>query len=103
MENLRVYLTKQSSGYGFSILPNQKLKIIEEFGDRANPASFIVVNYGRKSNFQSMLGWLETAVLPLLLGMYNQEDLKKIKTVSFYDPESDTKIEDLDLYEQSIS
>ena len=50
-----------------------------------------------------MLGWLETAVLPLLLGMYNQKDLKKIKTVSFYDPESDTKIEDLDLYEAPIS
>jgi hypothetical protein len=103
MENLRVYLTKKSEGYGFSLLPNQKLKVIEEFGDKAYPASYIFVNYGLRKNFQSMLGWLETAVLPLLLGITDQQDLKKIKTVSFFDPESDTQIEELNLYGQTVS
>ena len=103
MENLRVYLKEQSDGYGFSLLPNQKLKVLEEFGDKAHPASFIVVNYGRKGNFKSMLGWLETAVIPLLLGIDDKEDLKRIKSVSFFDPDSNTQIEELKLDESTIS
>jgi hypothetical protein len=97
MENLKIYVSENSDGYAFSLTLTQKKLLQETFGEKVHPASHIFVNYGIRNNFKAMLNWLEKAVLPVLLGINDKNDIKGLKTISFYDPQTDLMIDKLNL------
>ncbi len=85
MENLTIYVSQSNEGFAFVLLPTQRKTLKEYFGEVANPAKRILVNYDFKSGFEKFYMPLEKYILPALLGLENIEDLKKIKTYSFID------------------
>ena len=97
MENLKIYVSQSADGFAFALLPSQRKSLREYFGDVANPAKRILVNYDLKSGFEKFYSPLEKYILPALLGLENIEDLKKIKSYSFIDPHSRNVIDTLTL------
>ena len=93
MENLKIYVSKSVDGYGFSLMPSQIRTIKGVFGDNAHPAKQIMVDYDLKSGFEKFYGKLERFILPALIGLENQEDMKKIHAIDFIDPYTDKIID----------
>lgn len=99
MENLKIYVSKSVDGYGFSLMPSQIRTIKGVFGDNAHPAKQIMVDYDLKSGFEKFYGKLERFILPALIGLDNEEDLKKLKGINFVDPFTNDIINTLTLNE----
>ena len=95
MENLKIYVNQSVDGYAFTLLPSQ-IKVVKKlFGDSAHPAKQILVDYDLKSGFEKYYRKLEKFILPALIGLENEEDLKKITGVDFIDPYTDNVIDTL--------
>lgn len=86
MENLKVYVSKTYDGYGFTLLPSQRAFIKTLFGEKAHPANQIMVDYDLKSGFEKFYSKLERFIIPALVGLDDQEDLKQFKEINFIDP-----------------
>ncbi len=55
MENLKVYVNQSVDGYAFTLLPSQIRTIKGVFGDAANPAKQIMVDYDLKSGLKNSM------------------------------------------------
>ena len=87
MTSLRINVNKQLDGYSFSIAPSVR-EFIKKLFPNAHPANNIFVAYDTKSDFDLYYGKLETYIFPALLGIDNDNDLKKIDEIEFVDTQT---------------
>lgn len=93
MEYLKIYVNQSADRYAFTLLPSQ-IKVVKKlFGDSAHLAKQILADYDLKSGFENYYRKLEKFILPALIGLENEEDLKKINGVDFIDPYTDNIID----------
>ena len=71
-------------GYSFSSSPSIR-DFIQRLFPNAHPANNIFVAYDTKSDFEIYYGKLENYIFPALLGVENENDLKKIDEIQFVD------------------
>jgi hypothetical protein len=95
MNNLKIYVNQSVDGYAFTLLPSQIKMVKKIFGESAHPAKQILVDYDLKSGFEKYYKKLEHFILPALIGLENEEDLKKINNIDFIDPYTDKVIDTL--------
>lgn len=75
-------------GYTFSITPSIRQMIKDWFPD-SYPANNIFVAYDTKSDFEVYYGKLETHIYPALIGVDNQNELrKKVSEIQFIDTQT---------------
>lgn len=82
MEKLRIYYGVQGNGITFELLLSAQRTIKEMFPDAQLPKS-IFVCYDWRQDFANHHANLEKYIFPALLGLTNDQDLKKIKQVEF--------------------
>jgi hypothetical protein len=88
MEAIRISVNKQMDGYTFSITPSIRQMIKTWFPD-SHPANNIFVAYDTKSDFELYYGKLATHIYPVLLGVDNQNELrKKVNEIQFIETQS---------------
>jgi hypothetical protein len=87
MNSLKISVNKQLDGYSFSIAPSIREFIKKEFPN-AYPANNIFVAYDTKSDFGLYYEKLENYIFPALLGIDNENDLKKIDEIEFVDSQT---------------
>lgn len=87
MNSIRINVNKQMDGYSFSITPSIR-EIIKKLFPNAHPANNIFVGYDMRSDFEMYYGKLENRIFPVLLGVDNENDLKKIDEIQFVDTPS---------------
>ena len=75
-------------GYTFSITPSIR-QMIKNWFPNSYPANNIFVAYDTKSDFEVYYGKLETYIYPALLGVDNQNELrKKVDEIQFIDTQT---------------
>jgi hypothetical protein len=87
MNAIKINVNKQMDGYTFSILPSVR-DFIKKLFPNAHPANSISVGYDIKSDFAIYLGKLENHIFPVLLGVDDKDDLKKIDEIQFVDTQN---------------
>lgn len=88
MEAIKISVNKQMDGYTFSITPSIRQRIKDWFPN-SHPANNIFVAYDTKSDFEVYYGKLETYIYPALLGVDNQNELrKKVNEIQFIDTQT---------------
>ena len=83
MEKIRINYGIQGNGMTFG-LDSDDYKAIKSNFLNAQPAKRIFVEYDWRSDFKKNHAQLEKYVFPALVGLTNEEDLKKIKRIEFY-------------------
>jgi hypothetical protein len=83
MEKIRINYGVQGNGMTFG-LDSDDYKAIKKSFPNAQPAKRIFVEYDLRSDFKKNHAQLEKYVFPALVGMTNEEDLKKIRKIEFY-------------------
>lgn len=74
-------------GYSFSITPSIR-EFIKKLFPNAHPANNIFVGYDTRSDFEIYYGKLENHIFPALLGVDNENDLRKIDEIQFIDTQT---------------
>ena len=87
MNTIRINVNKQMDGYSFSISPSIR-DFIKSLFPNAHPANNIFVAYDTKSDFEIYYGKLENQIFPALLGVDNENDLKKFDEIQFVDTQT---------------
>jgi hypothetical protein len=87
MTAIKINVNKQMDGYSFSITPSIR-DFIKRLFPNAHPANNIFVGYDTKSDFEIYYGRLENHIFPALLGVDNENDLKKIDEIQFIDTQT---------------
>jgi len=88
MEAIKINVNKQMDGYTFSITPSIR-QMIKNWFPNSHPANNIFVAYDTKSDFEIYYGKLETYIYPALLGIDNQNELrKKVNQIQFIDTQT---------------
>lgn len=82
MEKLTIQYQYKRDCMVFAIKWRDLLALKTLFPD-AQPAENIFVQYDMKSGFEKYHPQLENYIFPVLVGFFNPDDLKKIKTVEF--------------------
>lgn len=82
MEKVIIHYGIQGNGMRFNLTIKSYDEIKATFPD-AQPAKGLFVEYDFRTNFADYHPHLENYVFPALVGLANQEDLKKIKRVEF--------------------
>jgi hypothetical protein len=82
MEKVIIHYGIQGNGMRFNLTFKSYNDIKSAFPD-AQPAKGLFVEYDFRTNFAVYHPHLENYVFPALLGLANQEDLKKIKRIEF--------------------
>ncbi len=101
MNAIRINVNKQMDGYSFSITPSIREAIRMQFPN-AHPANSIFVGYDTRSDFESYIGKLEQYIYPALLGMDNDNDLKRLDEVQFVDNQTGTILHKLMLRDEKV-
>lgn len=84
MDTIQVNVNKQMDGYSFSISPSVRESLKKNFPN-SHPANNIFVAYDTKSDFETYYGKLENYIFPALLGVENENDIKRIDEILFVD------------------
>lgn len=84
MTAIKINVNKQLDGYSFSISPTIR-NLIKTLFPNAHPANNIFVAYDIKSDFEIYRTKLDNYIFPALLGVDNENDLKKIDEILFID------------------
>lgn len=87
MNAIKINVNKQMDGYSFSITPSIR-EFIKKLFPNAHPANNIFVAYDTKSDFEIYYGKLENYIFPALLGVDNENDLKKLDEIQFIDTQT---------------
>lgn len=87
MNAIKINVNKQMDGYSFSITPSIR-EFIRKLFPNAHPANNIFVAYDTKSDFEIYYGKLENYIFPALLGVDNENDLKKLDEIQFIDTQT---------------
>lgn len=87
MNAIRINVNKQMDGYSFSLSPSIRDSIRKDF-PKAHPANNIFVAYDVKSSFEFFQGKLENYIFPVLLGVDDENELKKIDEIQFIDTQT---------------
>ncbi len=88
MEAIKINVNRQIDGYTFSITPSIR-QMIKNWFPNSHPANNIFVAYDTKSDFEIYYGKLETYIYPALLGVDNQNELrKKVNEIQFIDTQT---------------
>lgn len=97
MEAIKISVNKQMDGYTFSITPSIR-QMIKTWFPNSHPANNIFVAYDTKSDFEVYYGKLETYIYPALLGVDNQNELrKKVNEIQFIDTQTGKILHTLDV------
>ena len=83
MEKIRILYGVQGNGMTFG-LDSDDYNSIKACFPNAQPAKRIFIEYDWRSDFKKNHAQLEKYVFPALVGLDNEEDLKKIKRIEFY-------------------
>lgn len=89
MNAIRINVNKQMDGYSFSITPSIR-DFIRTLFPNSHPANNIFVGYDTKSDFDIHVGKLENYIYPALLGVDDENDLKKLDEIQFIDTQTGT-------------
>ena len=84
---LKINVNQQLDGYSFSIAPSVR-ELIKKLFPGAHPANNIFVAYDTKSDFDLYYDQLENHIFPALLGIDNNDDLKKVDQIQFIDSQT---------------
>ena len=101
MTSLRINVNKQLDGYSFSIAPSVR-EFIKKLFPNAHPANNIFVAYDTKSDFDLYYGKLETYIFPALLGIDNDNDLKKIDEIEFVDTQTGNALHTVTPHDEKV-
>jgi len=101
MTSLKIQVNKQLDGYSFSIAPSVR-EFIKKLFPNAHPANNIFVAYDTKSDFDLYYGKLENYIFPALLGIDNDNDLKKIDEIEFVDTQTGNALHKLTPHDEKI-
>lgn len=85
MDTINIYVNRQTNGIAFSLAPAARKTLTQLFSD-ATPMGSLFVTYASKSNFDSYHGKIEPQVVPALLGLNQEADLKRFDKIIFLDP-----------------
>jgi cytochrome oxidase Cu insertion factor (SCO1/SenC/PrrC family) len=86
MEVLDITVTPQLDGVNFSMEPRVLKILLSEFPD-AKPIRKIFVSYDpRKDDIKLLFETVKKFLLPAMVGIENQDNLKKIKKLRFFSP-----------------
>ncbi len=86
MEILDITVTPQLDGINFSMEPRVLKIVMAEFPD-AKPIRKIFVSFdSRKDDIKPLYETVKKYFLPAMIGIENQESLKKIKNLRFFSP-----------------
>ena len=89
MSSLKIRVNGQIDGYSFSIAPSIRA-FIRDLLPNSHPANNIFVSYDTNTDFNLYIGKLENYIYPALLGIDNNNDLKKIGEIEFVDQTGNT-------------
>ena len=101
MTSLKINVNKQLDGYSFSIAPSVR-EFIKKIFPNAHPANNIFVAYDIKSDFDLYYGKLENYIFPALLGIDNNNDLKKIGEIEFIDTQTGNALRKVTPHDKKI-
>jgi hypothetical protein len=87
MNAIRINVNKQMDGYSFSISPSIR-EFIKKILPNAHPANNIFVAYDTKSNFELYSGKVGNYIFPALLGVDDENDLRKLDEIQFVDTQT---------------
>ena len=87
MTSLKINVNKQLDGYSFSIAISVREFIKKLFPNLILQKTFFVA-YDTKSDFDLYYMKLENYIFPALLGIDNDNDLKKIDEIEFIDTQT---------------
>lgn len=82
MEKLQIYYGVQGDGMTFGLLPSTTRRLKEMFPDAQPPESIFVV-YDWRIDFVKYHANLEKYIFPALMGLKNDDDLKRFKIIEF--------------------
>ena len=82
MEKIQIYYGVQGNGMTFMLRLNDYNALKKTFPD-AQPPKSIFVTYDMQTDFARYHANLERYIFPALMGLTNEQDLKKIKTIEF--------------------
>lgn len=87
MNTIKIGVYKQLDGYNFSISPSMRDYVRKVFPN-SYPANNIFVGYDTKSDFEKIVGRLETYIYRALLGIPEESDAKQLGMIEFVDAET---------------
>ena len=82
MDTLTIHYGIQSNGISFG-LTYTDYNMLKTLFPHAQPAKGFFVEYDRKSTFKVYRPQLERYVVPVLVGMMDEKDLKQFKRIEF--------------------
>ena len=82
MNSIRIHVNINAGGFVFSTTPSIREAIVKLF-PYALPANTISVNYDYESGFEANYNSIRHFVYPALLGIRDENELKKIDEVVF--------------------
>ena len=82
MEKITIYYGIQGNGVSFGLDIDDYRAIKKQFPN-AQPSKGVFVEYDMRSNFADYRPQLERYVFPALVGVVNDEDLKKFDRIEF--------------------
>jgi radical SAM superfamily enzyme with C-terminal helix-hairpin-helix motif len=82
MDTLTIHYGIQGNGISFG-LTYDDYNMLKKLYPQAQPSKGVFVEYDMKSNFKSYRPQLERYVLPALVGMFDEKDLKQFKRIEF--------------------
>jgi hypothetical protein len=101
MTSLKINVNKQLDGYSFSIAPSVR-EFIKKLFPNAHPANNIFVAYDTKSDFDLYYEKLENYIFPALLGIDNNDDLKKIDEIEFIDTQTGNALHKVTPHDEKV-
>ncbi|MEK7253423.1 MAG: hypothetical protein AAB316_01655 [Bacteroidota bacterium] len=91
MDTVQINVTRQMDGLNFYLDPLENRAIIREF-PQSHPLPGIFIAVERKENPDFIYDRVAKFILPVLVGIENEKDLKKIRQLKFIEPVSEKVI-----------
>lgn len=85
MMPIDIYVNRQMDGITFNMSPLTRKRFYEAFPN-AHPSGSVFVNYDTKAGFETYHNRVERFIVPILLGLDDEESLAKIGQIKFIDP-----------------
>jgi hypothetical protein len=86
MDKVIITMTKQLDGINFGLSPLDLKKLKEEFPD-STPTRKVFVSFDyNETDFQLLFEKVKKYFLPVLTGIEDPKELKKIRQIHFFDP-----------------
>jgi hypothetical protein len=96
INSVQIRVNKQMDGFTFAILPSTR-SFIKSMIPNSYPADRVFVAYNIREDFGKYLEKIENYIYPVLLGVENKEELKKLNSIEFIDTHTNTTLHKLEI------